>query len=135
MRKQRGILHFEKNHVFQNRICQPVIFLLFHFMHFLCKVVISYMVSALLIFINFKNRDFLQNAKFLSVFSPCHFLFQNIIVKQLFTCEIFTCLIKKKMARIVFFHAISQKNIVGTCVSWSLDLKRIYAEEPPKKCY
>ena len=55
MRKQRGILHFEKNHVFPNRICQPVIFLLFHFMHFLCKVVISYMVSALLIFINFKK--------------------------------------------------------------------------------
>ena len=55
MRKQRGILHFEKNHVFPNRICQSVIFLLFHFMHFLCKVVISYMVSALLIFINFKK--------------------------------------------------------------------------------
>ena len=30
-----------------------MIFLLFRFMHFLCKVVISYMLSALLIFINF----------------------------------------------------------------------------------
>jgi len=64
-----------------------------------------------------EKHDFFQNAKSLSVFSPYHFLFQNIIVKQLFTCEVFTCLIKKKMIRNFFFDANTQKAWLGQGVA------------------
>ena len=47
------ILHFEKNHILLNRFWRRVIFLVFHFLRFLCKNIIFRYFSTFLNFLNF----------------------------------------------------------------------------------
>ena len=74
------ILHFEKNHILLNWIWPRVIFLVFHFLRFLCKNIIFRYFSTFLNFLNFgiscNNLFFLISRGHPSLKSPkecrCH---------------------------------------------------------------